>query len=71
MKIVVLSDAKDVKQRLQESRDAGNITFIYHHADPTHSLLVEKFLYINDEAELTEKTNLLNADTTISEQLRR
>ena len=70
MKIIALSNKDDLERRLQESRDAGYVTFIYHHADPTHALLKDKFLYVNGDDELLEKVNLLRADITVRDQLR-
>ena len=69
MKIVALSNADEVERRLVESRDAGYITFIYHHPDPTHKLLREKFLYVQDDSELQAKVNLIKADITVRDQL--
>ena len=70
MKIAVISSAIDAAPRLNENYLRGFITFIYHTADPKHSLLRDKFLYVHDETELNEKVNLLKADVTVRDLLR-
>ena len=64
MKIVAISSVTDAKTLLAESQRQGYLTFIYHHADPQHTLLRDKFLYVHDDAELAEKIQLLKLDFT-------
>lgn len=71
MKIAVINSPNEARSLLNDNQHQGFITFIYHVADPEHALLRDKFLYIRDEAELREKVNLLEADVTIRDLLRR
>lgn len=64
MKVVAISSTDAPSARLRECQQAGYLTFIYHHADPTHALLRDKFMYIHDDEELTEKLHLLKLDFT-------
>lgn len=69
MKINAISTIEDIENRIQRDRRAGVITFVYHHVDPTHKLLSNKFLYINSVDELKEKIALLEKDMTIRDTL--
>lgn len=71
MKVMAISSKHDTAARLQESQRQGYITFIYHHADPRHELLSDKFLYVRDDEELKEKICLLKADVTVQDQIRK
>lgn len=62
MKIIAISSPENAASVLNESQRQGYITFVYHHADPNHELLADKFLYIHSDEELKEKLHLLNVD---------
>lgn len=70
MKIVAISSANDASTLLAESQRQGYLTFVYHHADPQHKLLRDKFMYVHDDAELVEKVNLLKLDFTAKDLIR-
>ena len=65
MKVIALSCIDEVSDLLSASQAQGYVTFIYHHADPEHSLLRDKFLYVHSDDELAEKIELLKKDVTI------
>jgi hypothetical protein len=69
LKIVVISSPRDARLILNES--LGCITFMYHHADPEHELLRDKFLYVGSDEELKEKIHLLKLDVTAQDLIRR
>jgi len=69
MKINAISVVDNVKEKLVESQRDGFITFLYHDADPQHTLLSNKFLYIHSVDELNEKIALLESDITIRDTL--
>ena len=71
MKIVAISSTHDVGALLTESQSHGYITFIYHHADPKHELLSDKFLYVHTDEELLEKLALLKIDVTAQDLIRK
>lgn len=64
MKINAISSPDGAETLLLESQQQGYLTFIYHHADPKHLLLRDKFMYVHDDKELLEKINLLKLDRT-------
>jgi len=64
MKVVAISSMDAPAAKLRECQQLGYLTFIYHHADPTHALLRDKFMYIHDDEELNEKLLLLKLDFT-------
>lgn len=70
MKVVAISSTDDPKTLLDESHRQGYLTFVYHHADPQHKLLRDKFMYVHDDAELVEKINLLKLDFTAKDLIR-
>ena len=65
MKVAVISTPTDAREVLEQTQRDGYITFMYHHADPNHELLNDKFLYIGTDEELKEKVELLKSDVTI------
>lgn len=69
MKVVAISNSERAQISFQRARQEGYITFIYHHADPQHTLSPEKFTYVNSDEELVEKINLLKQDPTVQEQV--
>ena len=64
MKVVAISSPEDARLKLLLCQNLGYLVFIYHHVDPEHKLLRDKFLYVHDDAELKEKMNLLKLDCT-------
>jgi hypothetical protein len=70
MKVNAISSADDVKTLLAACQQQGYLTFIYHHADPKHLLLQDKFMYVNDDEELNEKLLLLKLDITAKDLIR-
>lgn len=71
MKVVAISSIEGAAELLRESEAQGYLTFIYHHADPEHKLLRDKFLYVDSDQELVEKIMLLKKDVTILHQMKR
>jgi hypothetical protein len=69
LKIIAIS-ASNAAEVLLESQSRGYITFMYEHADPTHQLLTDKFLYVSTDGELVEKINLLQSDMTAQYSIR-
>ncbi len=65
MKFSAISAKDGAAERLHTSLAQGYLTFIYHHADPGHILVRDKFLYVHSDSELVEKINLLKCDFTI------
>lgn len=47
------------------------VTFVYRSADPTRSLELNEFFYVNDEDELNDKIALLDADKQTLEEVQR
>lgn len=70
MKVNAISSKHDVPTLLYESQQLGYLTFIYHHSDPTHALLRDKFMYVQDDNELNEKLKLLKHDFTIQDLIK-
>lgn len=70
MKVLAISSPHDTGAILNEGRRLGYIPFIYHHADPKHELLVDKFLYIGSDEELKEKIHLLKLDVAAQDLIR-
>ena len=64
MKVIAISSPDDVKLKMLLCQHLGYLTFIYHHVDPEHTLLRDKFLYVNNDQELSDKINLLKLDPT-------
>jgi hypothetical protein len=71
MKVIAISNPHGIRSLLNESQSQGYITFIYHHADPKHELLADKFLYIHSDEELCEKLHLLKIDVAAQDLIRR
>lgn len=70
MKVIAISAIEGARDILRKALDHGYLTFIYHHADPAHKLVRDKFLYVHDDAELMEKLALIRADITIKDSIR-
>lgn len=70
MRYVAISSTDGAEALLLESQRQGYLTFIYHHADPEHLLLRDKFLYVHDDQELADKVRLLKADMTAKDLIR-
>ncbi len=64
MKVIAISSTTRTPELVKESQAQGYLTFIYHHADPKHELLNDKFMYVHDDEELNEKLQLLRLDFT-------
>ena len=71
MRIAVISTPSGAREVLEQIRGMGYITFMYHHADPKHELLPDKFLYIHSDAELQEKIELLKQDVSIRDLIQK
>ena len=71
MKIAVISTPTEAAAVLERTRGQGYITFMYHHADPKHELLPDKFLYVHSDEELKEKVTLLKEDVSIRDLIQR
>lgn len=71
MKVIAISSLVDAKDRLEEARTQGYMTFVYHHADPNHTLLNDKFLYVGSDEELREKLHLLKMDVSTIDLIQR
>lgn len=71
MKVIVISTPDETLERYQAARQQGYITFIYDHADPFKRLMADKFMYVQDDAELSEKLYLLKMDPTVVDQVLR
>lgn len=65
MKIIAISNKHNASTILSDALSKGYLPFIYHHADPKHKLLRDKFLYVHDDTELLEKMKLVRSDMTI------
>jgi hypothetical protein len=48
--------------------DRSCLTFVYEGADPTHSLGLDPFFYVNTEEELDDKIDLLEHDRSTLEE---
>lgn len=70
MKVIAISSKEGTSDLLVTSQQQGYLTFIYHHADPEHVLLRDKFLYVHDDDELVEKLKLLQLDFTVQDLIR-
>jgi hypothetical protein len=71
MKIVVISNPSSPATSFARAKAFGYITFIYHHADPNHTLSPHKFTYVHTDEELKEKIQLLKYDVTVQEEILR
>ena len=71
MRVVVISTQAEPQERLETARQQGYITFIYHHADPFGDFVQSRFLHVHSDTELKEKINLLSADPTLIDEVRR
>ena len=71
MKVLAISSTEGVSDLLVTSQSQGYLTFVYHHADPEHLLLRDKFLYVHDDEELIEKLKLLKLDMTVQDLIKR
>lgn len=69
MIVVAISSPDEAPTLLRECQELGYVAFVYHHADPEHKLLRDKFLYVHDDAELTEKIKLLKSDSTVKDMI--
>jgi hypothetical protein len=70
MKVTAISSTEGVSDLLVTSQGQGYLTFLYHHADPEHKLLRDKFLYVHDDEELVEKLKLMKLDMTAQDLIR-
>lgn len=64
-RVVAISSPEVTAERLLEVQRQGFLVFIYHHADPSHSLIADKFAYIHSDEELVEKMALLRLDRSV------
>lgn len=71
MKIVAISNPEVASDSFTKAKAFGYITFIYHHADPAHTLSPHKFAYVHTDQELKEKIELLTVDVTAREEILR
>lgn len=71
MKVVAISNPLSPAVSFAFAKALGYITFIYHHADPKHTLSPHKFTYVHTDEELQEKIQLLAQDVTIQEEVLR
>lgn len=71
MKIAVISNIEDAGTRVTQAKQLGYVTFIYRHADPEKMLGLNKFSYIEDDAELQEKLRLIRADSSLLDEMAR
>ena len=71
MKVVAISNMDTALRAFYEARRQGYITFIYHHADPQHTLSQNKFSYVSSDEELMEKIDFIRQDLTVQEEILR
>ena len=71
MKVTVISTMDGASERYHAAQQQGYITFIYTHADPFRLITTDKFMYVQDDAELSEKLHLLRMDPTAVDQVLR
>jgi hypothetical protein len=64
LKFIAISTPHDAAQALKESLSRGYYAFVYKHADPKRELQLDKFLYVDTDAEVIEKMALLKSDIT-------
>lgn len=70
MKVLAISSKEGASDLLVTSQRQGYLTFVYHHADPDHVLLRDKFLYVHDDEELLEKLKLMKLDMTAQDLIK-
>jgi hypothetical protein len=71
VKVVAISTEDEARERYKAAKSQGYVTFIYEHADPLRQLASDKFVYVNSDRELDEKIQLLQADRTLVEEVKR
>lgn len=70
MKVVAISTEEETRERFDQARAQGFVTFVYRHADPLGTMGVDKFLRVSSDEELSEKIELLKADAISYDQVR-
>lgn len=66
----VITEFENAAHIIAECKMNGIVPFIFNYIDIDHTLVKDKFLYVNSMEELEEKVALLKADFTLVDQLR-